>query len=87
MDHLEDKLGEMLSQVDKDLVKVAAALLNDDTQGQPVPPDRGFSSRIGPVQRMTGGTGGVPQYSLVFYRSLYTLFCIVEKENTPIISA
>eukprot|EP00904_Undaria_pinnatifida_P007610 jgi/Undpi1/397/HiC_scaffold_1.g00393.m1 len=56
MDHLEDKLGEMLSQVAKDLVKVSAALLNDEDhihQDQTVPSDRGLSSRIGPAQRMT----------------------------------
>lgn len=75
MDHLEDKLGEMLSQVAKDLVKVAAALLNDDTQDQPVQTDRGSSSRIGPAQWMTGGTGGVPQHSSVFpHCNLYALF-------------
>lgn len=88
MDHLGDKLGEMLSQVAKDLVKVAAALLNDNTQDQPVPPDRKFNSRIGPAQRMTGGTGGVPQYLLVFPRcSLFYTPYVVGKENTPIVSA
>lgn len=68
MDHLEDKLGEMLSQVAKDLVKVGAALLNDDDQvhqDQTVPPDKGFSSRIGAAQRMTGGDGSVPHHSSV----------------------
>lgn len=68
MDHLEDKLGEMLSQVAKDLVKVSAALLNDEDhihQDQTVPSDRGLSSRIGPAQRMTGGSGSPSQDSLV----------------------
>lgn len=88
MDHLGDDLSEMLSQVAKDLVKVSAALLNDDTQDQRAPPDRGSSSRIGPAQRMTGGTGGVPQYSLVFpHFSLYYSLYVVEMENIPIISA
>ena len=73
MDHLGDTLGEMLSQVAKDLVKVAAALLNDNTQDQPVPADRKGSSRIGPAQRMTGGTGGVPQYLLVSPAAAYTM--------------
>lgn len=54
MDHLEDKLGEMLAQVANDLVEVSAALRNDVSEEQPAPYDRASSSRNGGAHEMTG---------------------------------
>lgn len=56
MDHLEDKLGEMLSQVAKDLVKVRAGLQLEDYEEQPTPDEQriGSSDSGGAHGMMTG---------------------------------
>lgn len=59
MDHLEDKLGEMLSQVAKDLVMVSAALRNDDCEEEPVHVEKVSSSKNLGTQRMRGVACGV----------------------------